>query len=312
MTFRDYTKYLILFFFCFFLAAVSPVHSKNLNERLKITILANNYSGYKSNVAKAFELSDLNTKYLIEATTIDNWQPAHKSSLYIALGQEALIALNKQNVKATVLSAMITSNQWNKFIAENQNSSFSAIFYDPDPVKQLILAKIVSPIVKSVGILLSEDYLLNQNSLNSIANKIGITINLKINRDLNNFYRDYAEISDRSNTLLLLPDKNIYNQNSIPKAILTSYRQGKFIIGYSKGMVRSGAIASTYTSASDYTKDLIETVDEMLENQDIELVRFSKYYSVETNTDVAKSLGLILQNNNTIKSLIDLEMDSIN
>ncbi len=270
-----------------------------------ITILSNNFSSYKSNIAKSIELSELSQKYQINSVTIENWRSKNNSDLYIALGQEALTVINQQKIKKPILAALITSSDWNQHFNNQQYSNTSSIFYDPDPIKQLLLISHIDPSIKSLGILHSEQYILDKETLSKAAKSHSINLKFLINKNLEDFYNEYAELSNQTDGILLIPDKQVYNRNSVPKAILGSYRQEKFTFGYSKGLVQSGALASTFTSLNDYIKDLIESAENLLNNPNLQFSRFSQYYSVETNNKVAKSLDHILLTNTQLKEKID-------
>ncbi len=281
------------------------------SEKSQIIILSKNFSGYTSNIAKNIELSSLNQKYTIHSESINNWKPNENTKLYIALGLDALRVLQEQQIKKPVLAGLITSSQWLQFKSNNPSTSFNTIFYDPDPLKQLILAKNLIPIASTIGVMHSEQYHFDQTKLLAAGEQLKLQINFKVNNSSDNFNRQYADISNNNDGIMLIPDRALYNRNTIPKAILTSYRQSKFIIGYSKGMVKSGALASSYTSSNDYIQDLIDSSEAILNSNTQLINRFSKYFSVATNREVAKSLGLALPSKNDLENMIKEQISKI-
>lgn len=273
-------------------------------EKPKIVILAKNFSGYTSNIAKSIELSSLSTQYTINSERLENWKPDSKVKLYIALGNESLESLQDASVTQPVLGGLITSNQWQQFKQKHPSTKFNAVFYDPDPVRQIVLAKILSPLIKTVGVMRSEQYYFDEQSMQITAVKNNVNLNLKINNKAERFYREYADLSNKNDVILLIPDRANYNRNTISKAILTSYRQGKIVIGYSKGSVKAGALATSFTSSDDYIQDLTESSQELLSSPSIKIQRFSSYYNVATNKEVAKSLGIPLNSDEALESSI--------
>lgn len=273
-------------------------------EKPKIVILADNFSGYKSNIAKNIELSKLNKNHQINSVNLENWNHDPQVKLYIALGVKALEALQEENIQKPVLTGLITSSQWLEFKQNNSNSNFSAIFYDPDPEKQIALAKTLMPLTKSLGLLHSDQYQFERSAIVKAGERFDVSIKFSTNNSRDTFGRKYAELSHNNDGILLIPDRINFNVSSLPKAILTSYRQSKFIIGYSKGTVRSGALATSYTSSSDYIEDILVTAQTILKEPSYQTSRFSSKFSVETNREVAKSLGITLPDNAALENIV--------
>ncbi|NVJ68259.1 MAG: hypothetical protein HWE16_17370 [Gammaproteobacteria bacterium] len=299
MIFRVLFKICVLIA-CLFLSAVFAAH----DEKPQIIILAKNFSGHTSNIAKSIELSELTSKYVINSESLENWTSDQNPALYVALGIDALSALQSNGVKQPVLTGLITSSQWIAFKTKNPNTNFSAIFYDPDLAKQLILTKAIAPLTKSIGIMHSEQYRIDEEVLNKVSKQIELQLDISINNSSDDFTSNYAELSHNNDATLLIPDRANFNRNTIPKAILTSYRQGKLTIGYSKGTVKSGALATSYTSTTDYTQDLINAAQSLLSGKVTKTNRFSNLFSVEINREVAKSLGIVLPSNSDIEQSI--------
>lgn len=275
-------------------------------EKPRILILAQEFKGYTSSIAKSIETSTLKDNYLISSIRLENWQQQMPTTLYIALGIEALEFLQQQKLKAPVLGALVTSNQWFNYQQKKAQkvkdlAQFSAIFYDPDLSKQLILTKEILFPSASIGLLHSSDYWIDKNTLKKIATQLELKINFSSNNKSKNFYKNYTELVNNNDALILLPDKAVYNHNTLPKALLTSYRQNKYVIGYSKGTVKSGALATSYTSSKQYTQDIIESSIKLITQKNSGPIRrHSQYFSIMINTQVAKSMGILLPSESSL------------
>lgn len=73
------------------------------------------------------------------------------------------------------------------------------------------------------------------------------------------------------------------------------------MIGYSAAMVRAGVLATTLSSVEDVLTQLEEILREIDRSRKVPAPQFSKYYSVDVNQDVARSLDI--ETNDAIKVL---------
>lgn len=96
-----------------------------------------------------------------------------------------------------------------------------------------------------------------------------------------------------ADVLLTVPDRDIYNANSLREVLEASYRRGMPMIGYSTGMVNAGALACAYASVDDVVSHATEVIDTMNTGVLPEPV-FCRYWRVAVNDRVARSLNLAI------------------
>jgi ABC-type uncharacterized transport system substrate-binding protein len=110
-----------------------------------------------------------------------------------------------------------------------------------------------------------------------------------------------------NNALLLLPDDNVYNNNTLKGILLTSYRSRKPVISYSPSHVRAGALASMFSSPSDIGLQLASVIRHLIvkRRQAKPIIEFAQYFSVEVNSRVARALGINLPDEEKIIDRLD-------
>lgn len=272
-----------------------------------ITIIAQHFSSHYSTIAKSLSLSSLANDYKVTNISLEDWKRQKpQSELIISLGPTPLAELLKSEHKEPVLAALITFQDWKELTNKySPPQSVSAIFYDPDPKRQIILGKLLLPLSKSVGVMYSMNtpYFLEEykNSLESL----GLTLQTTQIKQTTEVAGQFPALAQQADFIIAQPDPVIYNSQTLPRVLLSSYRQRKVIIGYSTGLVNAGAVATTYTTPEMLVTDIRESALDILNNKFTNFTRHSKYYDIKYNNEVARSLELETISKQQLQSQID-------
>jgi putative tryptophan/tyrosine transport system substrate-binding protein len=89
--------------------------------------------------------------------------------------------------------------------------------------------------------------------------------------------------------------------------LMTSYRSRKPVISYSPAHVKSGALASIYSSPVDIGRHLSILMHESLNNAGVGPARphFARFYTIALNSSVAGALGLTLPSEVQLRQRVD-------
>lgn len=282
-------------------------HKSQQTVPKNITIIAQHFSSHYSTIAKSLSLSSLANDYRVTNISLEDWkQQKPQSELIISLGPTPLAELLKSEHKEPVLAALITFQDWKELTSQYPPSqSFSAIFYDPDPKRQIILGKLLLPLSKSVGVMhsMNTPYFLEEykDSLESL----GLTLETAQIKQTTEVAAQFPALAQQADFIIAQPDPIIYNSQTLPRVLLSSYRQRKVIVGYSTGLVNAGAVATTYTTSEMLVIDIKESALEILSNKLTHFIRHSKYYDLKYNNEVARSLELEIISKQQLQSQID-------
>ena len=219
-----------------------------------------------------------------------------KGTLIVAVGVQALQYAAKQPGNQAVLGALIPQPVFEKIHASTGNDNLSAIVLDQPPSRQMRLLHRLLPKAKSIGILLGPTSTRNGELLDKAAtdsNLKTILTPIQLESDLTPALKSMLELSD---ALLAVPDPLVHQPGTAQTLLLTSYRYQKPVIGYSQAYVTAGALAAVYSSPADIARQAAEIADQFPERQKaLPPLQPPRYFSVGINRQVARALGLDLQ-----------------
>ncbi len=217
------------------------------------------------------------------------------SNLLIAIGPEALSEVLSGSGNSPVIAVLVSKRSFESIITEAKPTkrSISAIYSDPDPAKQVALAKAIFGL-QAKGVLVqspaSEHYLQD-----FIAAADAYHVNLKI-VDLNkiNSTENFIELTRSNRILFLIKDPHLFDAVPLEKVLLSSYdinRQGT--IGYSRGIVKNGGAATTYSSLADIAESIYQQSRNVDSNKSLAAPDFTQSFQVSLNKYVLRSLDII-------------------
>lgn len=229
------------------------------------------------------------------------------TNLVVALGPEALDEVLSGPGSAPVLAVFVSKTSFETIIDRHVTSRkrpVSAVFSDPDPVKQVALVKaLYGPSASSV--------LINSKTVNAYvedylqaAKTFGVNLNIVSLEDVKSS-SDFIRATRSAKTLVLLKDQDLFERISLEKVLLSSYdinRQG--VIGYSRGLVKNGGAATTFSSVDNIAHSIYLQVNRISENKSIEPPHYTVSFEVSLNKYVLRSLDLIDMSEETVQNKI--------
>jgi ABC-type uncharacterized transport system substrate-binding protein len=219
----------------------------------------------------------------LSQTPVESWLAMGAKSLAILLGR-----LNVNHNKR-VLGLFVRPEAKAKLKNLYPNKLFSLLDNTPPLTRQLALIKVLSPQIKSVAILHTQEMPVNLNEVNRQAKKMGLTLRTALMNDPLNWSKVSLQVLKESDVVLGINDSAIYNATTIRSILMRLYRASRPLIGPDKGYVRAGAVASTYSGV----KETIQSVSQLLGSNETwsEIIPNSNF-NVAINTQVARSLNI--------------------
>lgn len=226
----------------------------------------------------------------------DEFSRATANQLVIAVGTPAMVAMAQKPATNPVLNVLVpratfikTAKQYNR---SQDQRRFSAVYMDQSWSRQLRLIRATMPPRSKVGILLgreSSDYI---SALQSAAKEVDLTVNIESVTDDAELLNALRRLLSNSNVILAVPDAQIYNRNNISSILLTSYRQQVPLFGFSASYVKAGALAAVYSTPAQISQQVAEIISNLSSAGSLPAPQYPRYFSVNTNPQVARSLGL--------------------
>ncbi len=221
------------------------------------------------------------------------------TTLAITIGDGSLPWLNER--KSSYAAAIAFHVGSSAFLTRNKmGPQITAIYRDQPLSRQLQLAKFLLPHLKRATVLHSS---INAAPLSREAQKqlqIDITA-IDINK--NSDWLKLASLSLRESDVLLgIDDPAIYNGETIRGILLTTYRQGKSLIGPSRAFVNAGSLASCYTSADQYLQQLMDMIAIVIREHRLPDPQFPENFRIAVNKQVAISLNIPIPDEKTLSA----------
>lgn len=208
-----------------------------------------------------------------------------RTPMVVAIGPVALRREVTQRTEGVIFSAYTSSQVWHSIGPPAPGVQLTGVYAEPDPADQLRLIQLLYRRPVRVAALLSTDTAFLRPLLP------GVTIqpfdaNVNINRALNQIAQDQV--------LLALPDREVFTTENVRNILLSTYRHGQGVIGFSADMVKSGALATTYSDVEDINYQIAEMIGAYAQSGELPAPDFPRYYRTIVNEGVARSLNLRL------------------
>jgi len=222
-------------------------------------------------------------------------------NLLVALGQSAVEAIKGLNGSANSINAYLTHEQYNNLEIDHQVT----VLLDQPLYRYLAFCKLMLG-VDSIGLIEGSVAKLNPREVNTLDE-----FSLKLNRyqldPVNKLLPVLRDLLQHNDSLLMLPQQSIYNRDTVKGVLLSSYRSRKPVVSYSPAHVKSGAVASIYSSPIDIGRHLAILVNRALQNEPgtSSPFHFARFYSISTNPRVAAALGINLPAEHNLRSRLD-------
>ena len=205
----------------------------------------------------------------------------------------ALTTLSKAKQYATCLPNCLTSLPQHRFF-----------ILDQPPIRQIKLIQLVDSSIKDIGVIVTEQSSFFIQPLKEATLKSKLSLNIHLTQASSVRYQ-IDDIARSSDIILAIPDSRVYNSSSLSQVLLTSYRHGTPVIGFSKGFMKAGAITGVISSLDQLSQHLAESLIpiEALPLHPRSFI-YPRYFSVLSNRAVAKSLNLNFPNDLELASEI--------
>jgi hypothetical protein len=209
--------------------------------------------------------------------------------LYVAIGPVALREMAARKCDCALISAYTSSQVWRAVLAgmaPERAASMTAIYAEPAPADQLRLAALLYRRPIRVAAIVGSETGFLKPALDGAAQVEQYAPGSDINQVLNRI--------GQAQVLLAMPDSSVYNTENIRNILLSTYRRGQAVIGFSADMVKAGALASTYSDIEDINAQVAEAAAAFDATGELPAPQFPHYFSTIVNDGVARSLNVVV------------------
>jgi len=229
----------------------------------------------------------------------------HAVDLVVPVGVHALEAVAKLRLRAPIFSVLTPKSAIDQIAKDYpalEPRTFSVLYLDQPAVRRMALIRHALPGRKRVGVLLGPESSDAVRGLQAAAREQGLQLETERVASADELLPALKRVLAKSDTLLALPDAQIINKNTAQSILLTSYRAQDPMVAYSKSYVTAGALAAVYSTPAQIGQQAAELLVQLVQAKTLMLPpsQYPKYFTVSVNYQVARSLGLTIEDEATL------------
>lgn len=232
---------------------------------------------------------------LLKFEELPKYRPKSPSDeLILAVGVQALAEISQLKLDVPVLGVFVPQISYDAILADHPRSpgKISAVLLDQPFSRQLALLKTILPDAQKVGVLYGQTSQQFSDSLHRASRLLGLElVEAEVGQE-KDVMSALKQVLDESRVLLAVPDASVYSRETAQTILLTTYRYQTPVIGFSQAYVRAGALAAVYSSPRQIARQVAEIV--LMQNGSLPAPVYPKYFSIDINRQVARSLGITL------------------
>lgn len=216
-------------------------------------------------------------------------------TLVIAIGVAATRTALARYPDHAVYAGLVPRPTWEHLLATlpEGRAARSAVWLDQPEHRVLGLVRLVAPRAGRVGVLLGPTSLTRQADLLDAGTRVGLAVRIGAVATDTDPSASLGRLLTEVEVLLALPDPLVWNRATVEPLMLASFRARRPLVGVSRSLLASGAIAVVHTTpeqvGAELATRLLATGPGALPAPGP-----SSRFAVEINAEVARSLGLHL------------------
>ena len=228
------------------------------------------------------------------------------NTIFVAFGPQALGAVLKRHVRGPILALYCDYSTYDELLSRaNHPKNVTAIYSNPDPLRQLVLIKVLfGPSARVTIWSTAADTALSRTQQH-IASALDLSVKI-ISLDRGSSLRTALSTLENSNVLYF--DRRIAVENKIPidQLLIQTYDLYQTgIVGYSPAVVKAGALATTYASDDDI-ESAASLVLTRIKMGAIPPAHYPAGFHISVNRYLARSMNLAPPDDTQIRNQIDI------
>ncbi|HEY9198746.1 MAG TPA: ABC transporter substrate binding protein [Gammaproteobacteria bacterium] len=232
---------------------------------------------------------------------------ASRPALIVSVGIRASALALQDADDLPVLSLLVPYDSYTSLLENAAAQSghrlpHSAIYLDQPLARQLALLQLVLPKARRIAALAGPHSAQRAGELGALCLQRGLKLTTETVGATDNPVPVLSQLLERAEVLLALPDPAVFNRNNLQAILLTTYRSGVPVVGFSQAYVRAGALAAVHSTAGQIGTQAGEWIAELANGGRWQLgtPRYPGYYSVAVNAQVAQTLGINVADEHTL------------
>jgi putative ABC transport system substrate-binding protein len=246
--------------------------------------------------------------------SVAQWEAAEAlsivgSKLVVALGSAALRQVLAKRHAAPILAALIPRSGVEHVLKGQVEGAglVTAVYLDQPLARQVELLRLALPNAQRVGVIWGPESIVRRPSLSAILRAQNLQEVAGIVAEGEPLQLALKTVLTNSEVLLAMADPNVFNATTVSNILLATYRAGIPVMAFSPAYVRAGALLALYSTPEQVGQQAGALARTILLGGSVPVAQYPFDYSVEVNENVARSLGLRLDQATLLRQLRQLE-----
>jgi len=226
--------------------------------------------------------------------------PAHDAptpDLIVTIGTEAARTVLQKPPATKVFCAFLPEGSYQALVRSTAGGSaerVSALVLDQPFQRRMRLVMLALPQYTRLGVILGPQSRAQKSALLRAARNTGLTLRTEIVNSEKELIASVTRVLDDSDVLFAVPDPLVFNRSTAQSILLTSYRIGKPVVGYSRTYVTAGSLLALHSEPEQIGRQIVDSLRLHAAGGRLPPLQHPRYFSVEINHRVAHSLDLDL------------------
>ncbi|RMG36786.1 MAG: hypothetical protein D6720_04385 [Gammaproteobacteria bacterium] len=217
-------------------------------------------------------------------------------NLIVAVGHKAARLARSRYPRHVQLHVMVSRTG---YLNRPSPSRLSAIFLEQPPIRLLKFSRYLLPDHRRIGILLSSHTHWRSELEKADMPHDDLDLAFRTLESGREAGRAIRRMRPQIDVLLALPDPAIYNRNTLGTILLSTFRNGIPVVGFSQGMVKSGAVAALFSTPTTIGEEAADRALRILAGAP-PMLRYPRRYETAVNRRVAAAMHLELPSDREI------------
>lgn len=275
----------------------------------QVLLVLSEAGGAYEETAEAFrtELRRLAPQQAVTSTTVKELTALGEHQLIVALGSQAARSVAAQGPHPPTIHSLLPRAAFERIPGLKEGRD-SAVLLDQPASRQIELVRLALPGFNRLALLEGRESRELVSRLADAARERKLTVVRETVLQDSELYAALQRVTAEPAVLLATPDSGVFNSYSIQNVLLTAYRQRSPVVGFSAAYVRAGAILGLYSTPAQIGRQTAEMARAVLAGGSLPGSQWPRYFEVGTNPQVARSLGVPLDEPEALRGrLLKLE-----
>ncbi|MBL8437235.1 MAG: hypothetical protein JNM61_03450 [Zoogloeaceae bacterium] len=275
------------------------------SAQAEVLVVVSESGGAYDEAADAFraELQRLAPRQEVAVSTVGSLGSMGEYQLIVTLGSQAARSVAAMGQRPPTIHSLLPRSAYDR-MAGLKDGRDTAVLLDQPASRQVDLIRVALPGFARIALLEGSESRELVGQLAEAARERKFTIAREVVLRENDLFTALQRALSDPAALIATPDSTVFNGYSIQNIMLTAYRQRSPVLGFSASYVRAGAVLGLYSTPAQIGRQTAELAKQALTGGTLPPPQNPRYFEISTNPQVARSIGILLDEPAQIRAAV--------